>query len=252
MSLRWWLSIMIALAGRLSAGSQAPTAATPVPTVTVPVNTGPVAPAAAPISSQQCYAGGATAVSVVSRQNASGHWLGDAWVERPAPPGRPLGALSLHLSHERRRCGDASTVVMHLKLEGPPSPVPPDYHLFGGLGYYKAHPERLSWLEAKKVCEDEGGHLVILNSQEEADIIKNLAASLGGVILVGVHDMFSDGKFVTVHGEPLETTGYANWKQNEPNGGKNENCVNIYASGLLNDLSCDKSKYAFVCEYPPL
>jgi hypothetical protein len=76
------------------------------------------------------------------------------------------------------------------------------------MGYYKFHPVALTWRDALHVCEQEGAHLAIINSQEEANLIKGLYARHPKVqnsedkdhAFLGYHDLYTEGKFETIFG----------------------------------------------------
>jgi hypothetical protein len=42
-----------------------------------------------------------------------------------------------------------------------------DYHYAIGIGSYKLHSRIATWNEARKICNEEGGHLAIINSMAE-------------------------------------------------------------------------------------
>ncbi|KAK7864518.1 hypothetical protein R5R35_003126 [Gryllus longicercus] len=108
-------------------------------------------------------------------------------------------------------------------------------------------------MTAKITCEREGAYLAIINSQEEANLMKTLFnrdPDIGNWLYLGFHDLYKEGKFVTLFGEPLSKTGYTVWNPGQPdNHHNNENCGSMYPSGGINDLDCS-SKQPFVCELP--
>ncbi|KAJ8895213.1 hypothetical protein PR048_000538 [Dryococelus australis] len=137
-------------------------------------------------------------------------------------------------------------------------PTHPGYMKLGE-GSYKIHSRGADWLTAKATCESEGAHLVVINSEEEAQLVVNLFshhpssnADYKNEIWVGVNDIEEEGKFVTVLGEDLSTTGYAIWvkgnpddySRHDPNG---EDCVSLKKSRHFNDLHC-KANLTIVCE----
>ncbi|GFG39913.1 hypothetical protein Cfor_03357 [Coptotermes formosanus] len=89
----------------------------------------------------------------------------------------------------------------------PPGPGP-DYDLFCGLGYYKLQTTPLTWEEARRACAFEGGHLAIINSETEAQVLQMIFARNPKIIgsnqndyaFLGSHDMFSEGHFTTIFG----------------------------------------------------
>ena len=94
-----------------------------------------------------------------------------------------------------------------------PSRKPPgsDYGFIAGLGYYKFHPELKTWFMARDICEQEGSHLVVLNSQREASELIQLwkkhphitSCSQNDWAHAGFHDLNTEGEYVTVKGKNL-------------------------------------------------
>ncbi|KAG8231477.1 hypothetical protein J437_LFUL000194 [Ladona fulva] len=128
----------------------------------------------------------------------------------------------------------------------PPS-IPNDYQLYPGVGYYKYHSNTLTFDEANKKCAEEGGHLAIINSEAEHQVIKSLVTK--GTAYLGFHDQIKEGEFITIFGEPLAATGFTRWAPNQPDdaGGK-EDCGTYWAGQGLNDIPCSIANF-FVCEY---
>jgi hypothetical protein len=48
------------------------------------------------------------------------------------------------------------------------------YEFIPGLGEYKYHTEKRSWHKARDICQKEDAHLVIINSQREAEALLDL------------------------------------------------------------------------------
>ncbi|XP_063231689.1 hemolymph lipopolysaccharide-binding protein-like isoform X2 [Bacillus rossius redtenbacheri] len=133
-----------------------------------------------------------------------------------------------------------------------------------GLGghYYKTHGEARNWWAARRTCEKEGGHLVVVNSNEEALLVTRMI-SAGSVLhtdysdqaYVGASDLEEEGVFVTVLGGNISTSGYGVWFASNPSNNKNvnpfgEHCVSLFIDGThrgLNDVHCE-AKLPFVCE----
>jgi hypothetical protein len=84
----------------------------------------------------------------------------------------------------------------------------PGYELFLLMGYYKFHPVGLTWRDALHVCAQEGAHLAIINSQEEANLIKGPYVMHPKVqnsadnshAFLGYHDLYTEGQFETIFG----------------------------------------------------
>ena len=118
------------------------------------------------------------------------------------------------------------------------------------------HTIAADWDTARNTCEQEGAYLAVPNFITEAKAISTIFAN-GGTIsgaynqnyaLIGFHDQFKEGEYVTIFNQRLPQAGYDMFPAGEPNNlGGAENCGSITKTGLLNDISCTK-KYAFVCE----
>lgn len=109
-----------------------------------------------------------------------------------------------------------------------------------------------SWGEAQADCVAWGGHLAGLSTTGEiADVLPLLSGTFEDV-WIGGSDTAADGQFKWVNGEPWSyVNGQAPWNHSsEPNGGTNENCLEIYKAGGLNDESCSTSQN-YLCERPP-
>jgi hypothetical protein len=88
----------------------------------------------------------------------------------------------------------------------PPPRAGPGYELHRGVGYYKIHSEPKTWHEARQICVQEGGHLAIINSEEESKVLQSIfapvATELKGVwVFIGFHDLYIEGQYLTVFGK---------------------------------------------------
>lgn len=100
-------------------------------------------------------------------------------------------AVSLHLtlSHVVHRAENATEKW---------SRVAHRYQRLYKASYYSVHQEEKTWFEASNVCSTEGSHLLIINSQEEADAVKRLLDPTVEVYSIGFHDLFGQTQFRTV------------------------------------------------------
>ena len=88
----------------------------------------------------------------------------------------------------------------------PPLRAGPGYELHRGVGYYKIHSEPKTWHEARQICAQEGGHLAIINSEEESKVLQSIfapvAARLKTIwVSIGFHDLYNEGQYLTVFGK---------------------------------------------------
>ncbi|KAG8231322.1 hypothetical protein J437_LFUL019527 [Ladona fulva] len=136
-------------------------------------------------------------------------------------------------------------------------PRPADYELFPGVGYYKFHTNfAKGFEEASSICAKEGGHLAIVNSESEHQVLATMFArhpesDLKTVwAFVGFHDRLVEGEFVTIFGQPLNSTGFTRWSSpGQPDNYKGiEDCGTVHRNGGLNDIPCT-SHLPFFCEY---
>ncbi|XP_067001020.2 hemolymph lipopolysaccharide-binding protein [Anabrus simplex] len=200
--------------------------------------------------------------SITSKRNLSGHWIfmvdtasadpKQSWqVAKP----REMGVV---VGHKSRSCKDLSTAQLTARattsyaVTGSPS----GYELFPGLGYYKLHTEALTWQEAQDKCIAEGAYLLVINSEQEATVVTTFFsrepqvqnASYEGYAFVGFNDLEIEGQFVTVLGEPLNSSGYAEWYKDKPDGAEEDNCGGVNKDAKYFDLNCIH-KLLFICEY---
>ncbi|XP_076240883.1 hemolymph lipopolysaccharide-binding protein-like [Calliopsis andreniformis] len=138
-----------------------------------------------------------------------------------------------------------------------------DYRHTPGIGSHKLHTRAERWNEARKICNEEGGHLAIINSFAEAHVLMDLFNRSGPIkgsqvldeAFVGIHDLYAEGDWVTVLDESLAKTGYAEWSDKwggQPdNGGGVQNCGGFLREGGLDDLSCS-IPVPFFCEIPEM
>ncbi|XP_067009685.1 lymphocyte antigen 75 [Anabrus simplex] len=111
------------------------------------------------------------------------------------------------------------------------------YTLYPRIGFYKYHQELLNWSDAYRVCLQEGGHLAIANSQEEAELLLKIftdSPRTERYFFLGFHDLYLRNNFTTIYGEPVQRTGFFNWAHT--------NCVgqNVCATNVTDNkrLSC--------------
>ena len=74
------------------------------------------------------------------------------------------------------------------------------YEFLPPLGFYNYHQNYVNWQEAVDVCAQEGGHLLIINSEQERVAITALVNRYSTMldIWTGVHDHYQEGHYVTI------------------------------------------------------
>ncbi|CAH2038128.1 unnamed protein product, partial [Iphiclides podalirius] len=118
---------------------------------------------------------------------------------------------------------------------------------------YKFHELQRTWSRASMVCAAEGGHLVVINSDREAQVVKDIFAKRPGELaFVGVYDWNEHGEWLTIHGQTLAEAGYDKFAPGEPNNASSsgEFCAGVFRTALFNDVPCEY-KYSFICEKGP-
>jgi hypothetical protein len=118
--------------------------------------------------------------------------------------------------------------------------------------HYKFFAENISWHEAKKRCEELGGHLAIVTSKEENDFVTSITRGPGVHVWLGATDEKREGTWVWVNGEQMT---YASWFYGRPNiraGNYLYTSSTAYGRpGLWNDKTpgADKNLAGYVCEW---
>ncbi|WP_423055601.1 peptidoglycan DD-metalloendopeptidase family protein [Acetobacterium carbinolicum] len=110
--------------------------------------------------------------------------------------------------------------------------------IFGEATYqnsrYLLMDDAVAWDEANAMAQAQGGHLAVITSQEEQNVINGLLKK-GCQIQYFIGGSRNNGNFVWSTGESLS---YTNWSPGEPNNfNNNENCISIFESGKWNDNS---------------
>jgi len=106
------------------------------------------------------------------------------------------------------------------------------------------------WAEAKKACEDMGGHLLIIDTQEEQNALVAMLVRAGmgrDNFWIGATDEIEEGAWTWVDGSPV---AYSNWNPREPNnyGGEHYAEMAVGDGGRWNDLSLSLTRW-FICEW---
>ena len=77
--------------------------------------------------------------------------------------------------------------------------VPESYKKFSKDHYFCAHEELVGWVEARDICDKEGAHLAVINSEAEAKFITSLWNTKSEWAFIGTHDLYVEGNYVTIY-----------------------------------------------------
>ncbi|XP_035692640.1 uncharacterized protein LOC118427111 [Branchiostoma floridae] len=119
-----------------------------------------------------------------------------------------------------------------------------DYVSFNGI-CYKHFAEEKTYAEARQTCASDDGLLAMPKDSASNAFIFNLG---GENHWLGFTDVDTEGQWVFEDGQTLASSGYTNWKVNEPNDLGAEDCAQfIPPSDEWNDVPCDRT-FGFVCQ----
>ena len=112
---------------------------------------------------------------------------------------------------------------------------PPQWSYFNGSCYYTS-PSCDSWSRADSKCQDLGGKLASIESQEENVFVQR--QQNGAMAWIGLNDIASEGNFRWVDGCKKR---FRFWAKNQPNNLNNQDCVHtlgVTRDYTWNDVSC--------------
>ncbi|PNF42388.1 Hemolymph lipopolysaccharide-binding protein [Cryptotermes secundus] len=202
--------------------------------------------------------------SVTSRRNKTGHWIAQVEMEHGADQNEnEVGPWKADVKQSTAKCGGIDSVFLLATVVVPPRDAdteeqkpcrkpPADYELLPGLGYYKFHTDIKTWGKARDMCENEGAHLVVINSLTEAKTLPSIWIRdvfndwRKDAAYIGTWDPEGNGEFVTIFNETLEAAGYNKWFPDEPN--FMGHCGMLRSNSLLGNTFCDE-KLLFICEF---
>lgn len=113
---------------------------------------------------------------------------------------------------------------------------------YGGHAYFISN-TIMNKTAALTLASNMGGYLATITSQAENDFILSEVPTTAFPFFIGLNDIVSEGTFVWDNGEPVT---YTNWTPGEPNNAGNEDCAQMYNTGLWNDVSCGNSYEALI------
>lgn len=117
---------------------------------------------------------------------------------------------------------------------------------------YFLNKNSMSGSQAQAFANQFGANLISIQNQAENDCIMNALNNLNdpavsNIIWIGYNDEAVEGVFEWYDQSPVT---YTNWAAGEPNNsGGNEDCTQIYPSGLWNDLPCNSNNAQSIIEF---
>ncbi len=113
---------------------------------------------------------------------------------------------------------------------------------------YDLYQYPVSWHDAKQLCEDLGGHLVVVTSTDENKAVADLIeGSSWNDYWIGCSDEDNEGEWKWITGEKFE---YSNWNDGEPSNSSGIEHFGSYqtSSKKWNDIKKDHLTVGFICE----
>ncbi len=127
-------------------------------------------------------------------------------------------------------------------------------HAYAIFSYKKE--KLIDYYDCEEFCEERGGHLAVIESQEENDFLFKFMRDSGlHVAFFGYTDLEEEGNWKWVNGSDSQ---YENWSYGQPNNGANNDSLanEDYAEffkntedGTWNDSIFGKNTYHFFCEW---
>ena len=121
------------------------------------------------------------------------------------------------------------------------------WEMLGNSCYFLSS-EKMTWNDAREYCNSKGSHLVEIDNSDERDFLVQKYKAIF-TVWVGGHDNENEGTYVWQTSNNTISGDY--FYPGEPNGGRGENCAELYCHsarvGRLNDGNCGGKKN-FVCE----
>ena len=130
-----------------------------------------------------------------------------------------------------------------------PMNLKPTAEITYGNKVYRFYTAGIPYALAERYCEELGGNLVKIESEEKNNVIAQKVKELNKTFYIGASDEKEEGKFVWCDGSAVT---YTNWSQNEPNNSADcggENYVQMYANGKWNDYTGQNVDVGFIGEF---
>ena len=120
--------------------------------------------------------------------------------------------------------------------------------------YFKVFPQQLSWHAARLRCQELGGHLAVVTSDEENRLLTTMVRGRGlDSAWLGTTDEKVEGHWVCVDGSPMR---YQNWdvagrEPNNKEGLEHYVVLRVAADGMWSDQPNVSTQHhpGFVCQW---
>ncbi|XP_063289939.1 pulmonary surfactant-associated protein D-like [Pelobates fuscus] len=111
---------------------------------------------------------------------------------------------------------------------------------------YITNGKEANYNDGKAICSSAGGQLASPTNAEENQAVLSLDLLNNKSAFLGINDIQTEGTFRYPNGVIIR---FSNWYTGEPNDTSgNEDCVEMYSSGLWNDRSCAEIRLV-ICEF---
>ncbi|XP_039204111.1 C-type mannose receptor 2 isoform X1 [Crotalus tigris] len=157
-------------------------------------------------------------------------------------------------------CKRTNTTTVQPSLPSLPVPTPGScaqgWHAFINKCFRIYSQEKVTWMEAKRKCEIQGGILATISNHLEQALITTFLPNVTFDIWIGLHD--SKKEFLWVESEAVK---YVNWAPGEPSGygtsiasDQPTNCAVMWHglpslfTGRWDDRNCQEEKHIFICQ----
>ena len=125
--------------------------------------------------------------------------------------------------------------------------IPEDAVTFNGHSY-KLYNVALSWHDAKRRCDEMGGHLVVVETPEEQQFVQAMMPDAAAFRWMGGTDEHREGDWLWLNGSEAR---YANWNGYEPSRRDGGHYLAMDQYGTWHDLPT-ATLSAYTCEWPDL
>lgn len=114
-----------------------------------------------------------------------------------------------------------------------------------GVQYQRNAQSVLTWHQARKSCQQQGGDLLSIQELHEQSYISGLTNTLGTSLWIGLNSLDFDSGWQWSNGNPFK---YLNWAPGHPSSQPGDNCATLNAAkaSKWESSSCEK-KLGYIC-----